>query len=138
MEAPLNRILLTVIGLALTGAVIGLIWTMYSGMTKTVDFTVSNLQVFKSGSYWRVMFKIKNTGTLKIDGIYVYLYRGTSNIASWSTSQDVGVGNEVFIDSGWIYDPDPQHGESLKCIIRVVAYGGSEAKKVFDVVVLPW
>ena len=138
MEAGVTRLLLFTVSIAIAGAVIGLMWSIYGGMSKSVDFTVTNLQVFKSGSQWRVMFKIKNTGTLKIDCIYVYLYRGTTQIASWSTSQDVGVGNEYFIDSGWVNDPDPQYGESLKCEVKVVAYGDTEARKVFDVVVLQW
>ena len=138
MEAPVTRLLMFVMGLAVAAAVVGLMWSIYGGMSKSVDFAVTNLQVFKSGNKWRVMFKIKNTGTVKIDSIYVYLWRGTTQIASWSTSQDVGVGNEVFIDSGWVTDNDPQYGESLKCEVRARAYGGTEARKVFDVVVLQW
>ena len=138
MEAPVTRLLMFVMGLAVAAAVVGLMWSIYGGMSKSVDFAVTNLQVFKSGNKWRVMFKIKNTGTVKIDSIHVYLWRGTTQIASWSTGQDVGVGNEVFIDSGWVTDNDPQYGESLKCEIRVRDYGGTEVRKVFDVVVLQW
>ena len=134
----MTRLLMFVMGIAITATTIGLMWSIYGGMSKNLDFTITDLQVFKSGNYWRVMFKIKNTGTMKIDNIYVYLYRGTSVIASWSTGQDVPVGNEVFIDSGWRNDPDPRYGESLKCEIRVRAYGGTEVRKVFDVIVLQW
>ena len=138
MEIPLTKLIITVVSLAIAASTIGLVWSIYSGLSQTADVEVTNLQVFKSGSYWRVTFKVKNIGTMKVDWIGVYLWRGTSNIASWSTSQDVPVNSEVFIDSGWVRDPDPQYGEALKCEVRVRFYGGREIRKYFDVIVLQW
>ena len=66
MEAPVTRLLMFVMGLAVAAAVVGLMWSIYGGMSKSVDFAVTNLQVFKSGNKWRVMFKIKNLSLIHI------------------------------------------------------------------------
>ena len=138
MEQSLTKLLLVVVSLALATGVIGLVWNMYSGLSRTVDFAVSNLQVFSTGNNWKVMFKLKNTGTVTIDAVYVYVYVGTAQKGSWSDSTDVPPQGERFYESGFMAATGVNPGTNVKVLIRVVAKGGTESKKVFDAICLKW
>jgi len=138
MEQSLTKLLLVVVSLALAAGVIGMVWNMYSGLSRTVDFAVSNLQVFSTGNNWKIMFKLKNTGTVTIDTVYVYVYVEATQKGSWSDSTDVPPQGERFYESRFVATTGVNPGTSVKVLVRVVAKGGTESKKVFDAVCLKW
>ena len=137
MESALVKLLLLVASVSVAVCVVGFVWSMYSGLSRTAMFQVSDLQVFSDGSRWKVMFRLKNTGTVTVDWIRVEVYEGASSRGTYTWGSDIKPYCEQLCESPW-RGSGVAPGDSLKVIIVVGFYGGQVVKQVFDVVALKW
>ena len=136
MESALTKLLMLIVSIAIAGSVIGLAWSLYSSISKTLDAEISDLQVFSTGNNFRIMFKLKNTGSLEITRISIEIYSGTNRIGSWSSSSSVPPGGERFYDSGFI-KASLNSGDSIRILFTI--YSSSRSiMRTMSTIVMRW
>ncbi|RLE89791.1 MAG: hypothetical protein DRN04_15935 [Thermoprotei archaeon] len=64
MEESLTKLLIVVVSIAITVAVIGIFWSMYTMFSTTHDFAVSNPVIYDFGGSRRILVLLRNTGTV--------------------------------------------------------------------------
>ena len=137
MESALTKLLILIVSIAIAGSVIGFAWSMYSSITKTLDAEITDLQIFSTGNNFRVMFKVKNIGSVEITGVKVLIYYGTSLKGSWETSSHVYPGSEYFYDSGFVNAGGISPGMSVRVNVYIYS-NGKEIIRSIRTVVMEW
>ena len=98
MEAPLTRLLMLVIGLGIAGAIGAIMWTTWSTMATSHDFTIANPLIYDFGANRRVLVTVKNMGTVPISKIELDVNNDGTYDISLTLSNPLRQGDEYQVD----------------------------------------
>jgi len=99
MEAPLTRLLMLVIALGIAGAIGAIMWTTWSTMASSHDFTIMNPLIYDFGANRRVLVTVKNMGSVPISQIQLDVNNDGTYDISLSLSNPVRQGDEYQVDA---------------------------------------
>jgi len=98
MEAPLTRLVMLMVGLGIAGAIAAIMWTTWSTVASSHDFTIANPLIYDFGASRRVLVTIKNLGTVPISKVELDVDNDGTYDISLTLSSPIRQGDEYQVD----------------------------------------